>query len=232
MLTIPPIYPITDKAIAGKSTHLQILRELVRGGARFVQIRDKTTPPGELLRDLFRCVEFAEKNSVTLIVNDRCDLALSSGAMGIHLGQDDLPPEAARTIAGDDKVIGFSTHSLAQVRQSNVLPLHYIGFGPVFPTITKKNSSPQTGLRLLAEACRISSVPVVAIGGIGINRIHSILQAGAASAVIISALMNAGNIAREMELFLETARETQSMLKKKDRLPLPYPSRRKNNRGF
>jgi thiamine-phosphate pyrophosphorylase len=203
-----PIYPITDKKLARRESHLSILKELVRGGAQIVQIRDKSTPMRELLRDLFRCVEFASKNCVTLIVNDRCDIALSCGAMGVHLGQDDLPPDAARAILGRKKYIGLSAHSLAQVHNARNMPVQYIGFGPVYPTSTKEDAAPAVGLPQLAEACRISSVPVVAIGGIALKQVREVLQTGARSAAVISALMKARSIAHQMERFLEEARGT------------------------
>jgi len=202
---LPPIYPITDKVLAQRTSHLSILRELVRGGARLVQIRDKVTPVKELLRDLRRCAEFARKKGVTLIVNDRCDLALSCDAAGVHLGQDDLPPAAARIILGPKRIIGFSTHSIAQARKSFRLPVQYIGFGPVFGTSTKNNSSPAVGVRNLAQACAASPTPVVAIGGIGLEQVREVLDAGAASAAVISALMTAADLARQMERFLEKA---------------------------
>jgi thiamine-phosphate pyrophosphorylase len=204
--TLPPIYPITDKKLARKTTHLTILQELVRGGAWLVQIRDKSTPLKELLPDLRKCVEFARKKRVVLIVNDRCDLVLSAGAMGVHLGQQDLPPAAARAILGSRHIVGLSTHSLAQVRQSSDLPLQYIGFGPVFGTSTKENASPVAGLRRLANACKVSSLPVVAIGGIGLDQVRPVLESGAASAAVISALMGAKDLALQMERFLEKAR--------------------------
>ena len=205
-LIIPPVYPITDKKLACRSSHFSILKELVRGGARFVQIRDKSTPMQELLRDLYRCVEFGINNGVTLIVNDRCDLVLSCGAMGVHLGQEDLPPDAARAILGRKKLIGLSAHSLAQVRKSRHLSIQYIGFGPIYPTSTKEDALPEVGLKRLAAACRLSSVPVVAIGGIGFDQVREVLQTGACSVAVISALMEAKSIARQMERFLEKAR--------------------------
>lgn len=203
----PPIYPITDKKLARKPTHISILKELVRGGAQLVQIRDKSTPLNELLADVRQCVEFARKKGVVLILNDRCDLVLSSGAMGIHLGQNDLPPTAARAILETNHVIGFSTHSLRQVRESIGLPIQYIGFGPIFGTSTKQNASPVVGLRRLANACKASAVPVIAIGGIGLEQVRPALDAGAASIAVISALMSAKDLARQMELFLERSRE-------------------------
>jgi thiamine-phosphate pyrophosphorylase len=204
-LNIPPIYPITDKQLACRNNHLVILEELVRGGAQLVQIRDKSTPLCELLPDLHRCLEFAYKKDITLILNDRCDLVLSCNAMGIHLGQEDLPPEAARSLLGRKKIIGFSTHSLAQVKRSLGLPIQYIGFGPIYRTSTKANALPEVGLKKLAHACKISSIPVVAIGGIGLDQIRPVLQAGACSAAIISSLMTAKSIARQMQNFLEAA---------------------------
>ena len=204
--TLPPIYPITDKKLARKPTHLSILQELVRGGAPLVQIRDKSTPLKELLPDLRKCVEFAHKKEVVLIVNDRCDLVLSAGAMGVHLGQEDLSPTAARAILEANHIVGLSTHSLEQVRQSSDLPLQYIGFGPVFGTSTKGNASPVVGLRRLANACKVSSLPVVAIGGIGLDQVRPVLESGAASAAVIFALMGAKDLARQMERFLEKAK--------------------------
>ncbi len=203
--TLPPIYPITDKKLAKRASHLSILKELVRGGAQLVQVRDKFTPLQDLLPDLRRCAEFAANNGVTLIVDNRCDLVLSSGAMGVHLGQEDLPPEAARAILGQEKIIGFSTHSPVQVKRSLHLPVQYIGFGPVYPTLTKENPSPVAGLQRLAQACKTSSVPVVAIGGIGLEQVREVLETGAASVAVISALMKAPKLARQMQRFLEKA---------------------------
>jgi thiamine-phosphate pyrophosphorylase len=204
---LPLIYPITDKKLARKTTHLSILRELVRGGAQVVQIRDKSTSPGDLLRDLLQCMEFAYKKSITLIINDRCDLVLCCGAMGVHLGQEDLPPGAARALLGKSKIIGYSTHFLAQVRASLHMPIQYIGFGPIYPTSTKENTAPNVGLKQLAQACRLSTHPVVAIGGIGMNQVQDALKAGAASVAVISALMQSENLALQMERFLERATE-------------------------
>lgn len=203
--SLPPIYPITDKRLAGCDSHLQILKELVRGGAQLVQIRDKSTPARELLRDLLRCVEFASRKGVTVIINDRCDLVIGCGAMGVHVGQDDLPPDTARTILGRKRFIGLSTHSLAQVRNARNMPVQYIGFGPVYPTFTKEDADPVVGLKQLTEACTISTIPVVAIGGIGLKQVGEVMNSGAHSAAVISAIMKSGSIARQMERFLEAA---------------------------
>ncbi len=206
---LPKIYPITDKALACATSHLAIVKELVRGGARLVQVRDKQTPARELLLDLKRCAEFCDRNGVLLIVDDRCDLALSAGAAGVHLGQDDLSPLDARRILGPDFVIGHSTHNDSQIRSASKLPIDYVGFGPVYQTSTKAQPSPVTGISGLARACRLSTHPVVAIGGIGGRQIPEVLAAGAASAAIISALMGHGDIANAMARLLRIAMETE-----------------------
>jgi thiamine-phosphate pyrophosphorylase len=208
--TVPPVYPITDKRLSKKSSHLQIVRELIRGGATLIQIRDKDTPVREFLVDLRRCVEYASRFEVRIIVNDRCDLALLSGADGVHLGQDDLQPTAARKVLGNSALLGFSTHSLLHVRQSNQLPIQYVSFGPIFATSTKPDHFPVVGLPSLQQACRLSANPVVAIGGIGIEQIRPVLEAGAASVAVISALMQARSIARRMEQLLKIAGKSQA----------------------
>jgi thiamine-phosphate pyrophosphorylase len=170
-----------------------------------VQIRDKETAVGELLLDVRRCVEFAAGFGVRIIINDRCDLALLSGAAGVHLGQHDLPAAAARRILGRRALLGVSTHSPAQVRQANLMPVQYIGFGPIFATSSKPNHAPVVGLEALRQACRQSTMPVVAIGGIGPGQIREVLEAGAASVAVISSLMKSKSIARRMEELLKAA---------------------------
>ena len=170
-----------------------------------VQIRDRETPARQLLPDLLRCVEYARKYGVTVILNDRCDLVLAARADGVHLGQDDLPPPAARRVLGRNAIIGHSTHDLRQVVMAGRLPVQYIGFGPVYPTSSKARPSPVTGLTGLRRACGVSKHPVVAIGGITDRRLREVLDAGAVSAAVIAALMATGGIARSMDRLLRIA---------------------------
>jgi thiamine-phosphate pyrophosphorylase len=204
-LRIPPVYPITDKHIAGKSSHLAIVRELVRGGATWIQIRDKETPARELLEDLRRCVDFASENGALILVNDRCDLAMLSGAAGAHIGRKDLTPEDARILLGRKAMLGYSNDRIAHIREANQLAVDYLGFGPVFPTSTKLDAAPEVGLKRLAAACKASQKPVVAIGGIDLDRIRQVLDAGARSAAVVSTLMKAKNLAARMEQLLRVA---------------------------
>ena len=114
-------------------------------------------------------------------------------------------PEAARRIMGKKSIIGFSTHTVGQAGRAQQMPVDYIGFGPVYPTRTKQDTSPVAGLRELRGACGASSKPVVAIGGIGLSTVRDVLEAGASSAAVISALMGAASIAGRMEEFLKRA---------------------------
>ena len=129
-LRLPPIYPITDKKLSGRSTHLSILKELVRGGARLVQIRDKDTPVADLLADLRRCVEFASKHDVRILVNDRCDLVMSS-ALREFTWAAGSSAFGWRGLLGPDRIIGYSTHSMREADRAFDAPVDYIGFGPV-----------------------------------------------------------------------------------------------------
>jgi len=208
-LELPVLYPITDKSLSGRSSHFAILKELIRGGATWIQIRDKSTPTGELYIDLARCVEYAASRGVRIIVDDRCDLALSVRADGVHLGQQDLPPRPARRLLGARSILGYSTHNLRQIRSANLLPVDYVGFGPVFATATKTDPDPNVEISGLRRACALSRKPVVAIGGINSRNIPSILASGAAGAAVISDLMCAASIAHQMERLLRIARGTQ-----------------------
>jgi thiamine-phosphate pyrophosphorylase len=154
-------------------------------GARWIQLRWKGASARELCAAATSVREALGAAPVLFVVNDRTDVALLAGAHGVHLGQDDLPPAAARRILGDAAIIGLSTHTLAQVEASREEPIDYIGFGPIFATASKRDTSPVVGLALLTEAAARSRVPVVAIGGIDVARTPEALKAGAHAVAMI-----------------------------------------------
>jgi thiamine-phosphate pyrophosphorylase len=130
------------------------------------------------------------------VVNDRLDVALAAGADGVHLGQDDLPLAAARLLAPPNFIIGVSTHDEAQARAALDGAADYVAFGPCFPTSSKRNPDPVVGLERLARVCAMAgAVPVVAIGGIGLDTAADVARAGAAAAAIIRAVNAAPDIA-------------------------------------
>ena len=187
--TLPKIYPITDTRISGLS-HLEQVRRLIAGGATLIQLREKNAPAGEFYDAAVESIAFAREHGVKIVINDRVDIAVASGADGVHLGQDDLPPDQARRLLGERAVIGFSTHSVEQAREAIGLPVDYIAIGPIFGTTTKDNPDPVVGLEgLIAVREAIGEFPLVAIGGITQANTRTVLNAGANSVAIISGLL-------------------------------------------
>ena len=186
-MNLPPIYPITDVNLSGLS-HAEQVKQLARGGANFIQLRDKTSSPREFYEAVVTAVATARDLGVRIIINDRVDIALACEADGVHLGQDDLSPAVARKLLGDKAIIGFSTHSIDQAEAAAKLPVDYIAIGPIFPTSTKQNADPAVGLEGLKKVRNaIGSIPLVAIGGITRENISEVLKS-ADSAAVISAL--------------------------------------------
>jgi len=187
-MLLPRIYPITDTQISGLS-HADQVRLLAEGGATFVQLREKNLPA----LDFYNEAKSVSASGLTLIINDRVDVAMAVNAAGVHLGQDDVPPEAARKLLGDEAIIGYSTHNLAQARAAAKLPVDYIAIGPIFRTVTKANPDPEVGLDgLRAVRDAIGDIPLVAIGGITPANAADVINAGADSVALISALLSAG----------------------------------------
>ncbi len=185
---LPKIYPITDRKLAGVS-HQQQISQFASGGATFAQVREKLLSPRDFYEEAAEAVRIARDAGVRIILNDRVDFALALSADGVHLGQDDLPPEQARMILGEKAIIGYSTHSVEEAVDALKLPIDYIAIGPIFPTATKPDHAPIVGIeglrRIRAAAGRF---PIVAIGGIDRLNVTEVFRAGADSAAIISDL--------------------------------------------
>ncbi len=212
-LHLPRVYPIVDAAQFSGSSNpgdsmIQFTGELLRGGATLFQYRDKIQTGRQFLscaRELRRIT----RQKATLIINDRSDLCLAAEADGVHLGQDDLAPEAARRIfdAAIDNTnprnplwIGFSTHNLTQVEHAELLPVDYIAIGPVFATSGKANPDPVLGLEGVRQARKATAKPLVAIGGITRENCRAVLEAGADSIAVISDLL--ASPAKALEEFI------------------------------
>jgi thiamine-phosphate pyrophosphorylase len=186
-LKLPPLYAIVNTDSLGHGDPVGFARELAAGGATVIQLRDKSAGAMATLsraRELRRVLPDA-----TLIMNDRADLALAAGFDGVHVGQDDLSPAACRRVVGNARLVGFSTHSLQQVREADALPIDYIAVGPVFATATKANPDPVIGLAGVRAARAATKKPLVAIGGITRENARSLLDAGADSVAVIGDLL-------------------------------------------
>ena len=151
------IYPITDTRIV-KLSHTEQVVKLIEGGAEFIQLREKFLSPKKFYEDALEAIKIARGENVKIIINDRVDIALALKADGVHLGQDDLSPIAARQILGENALIGFSTHNLQQISEAVRLPIDYAAIGPVFTTTTKENSDATVGIEIVKKARKISAV--------------------------------------------------------------------------
>ena len=188
---LPParVYPITDTRLSGL-THAEQVARLVRGGATLIQLREKHLPPRAFFEQAEQAIAVAHANGARIIINDRVDIALALAADGVHLGQDDMPPAAARALLGDHALIGFSTHTLKQALHAGDLPIDYLAVGPIFQTATKVNADPPIGLAGLKEIrAAIGDFPLVAIGGITASNVKITLEAGASCVAVISAAL-------------------------------------------
>jgi thiamine-phosphate pyrophosphorylase len=201
------LYAITDRALSGRS-HEEIVEAVGRGGGRLVQLREKDLSARDLYREAELALERARAAGMRLIINDRADIAKLLGADGVHLGQDDLAPEKARILLGENAIIGLSTHSLEQAQIADRLPVDYIAVGPIYRTGTKPEASAgvksgQVGLELLRSVRAVVQKPIVAIGGITLENAPEVLRAGADSVAVISDLMRCGKIDLRTRQFLE-----------------------------
>lgn len=187
-LELPAIYPITNRRLSDLS-HAAQVAQFIAGGARLIQLREKHLPAAEFYREAVAAIEIARSANVKILINDRVDIALAAKADGVHLGQNDLPVAEARKILGETAIIGFSTHTIAQAIHARELPLDYIAVGPIFATTTKENPDAVVELAGLEKVrAAVQSVPLVAIGGIAKENLVSVLNAGADSVALISAL--------------------------------------------
>jgi thiamine-phosphate pyrophosphorylase len=190
MIELPKIYPITNVEIS-KISHVEQVQQLIKGGAKLIQIREKKATSRDFFEQAQKCLEIAEKSNVKILINDRIDIALAVNADGVHLGQDDLSPIYARQILGEKAIIGFSTHSVSQAIKAVKLPINYVAIGPIFQTTTKENPDEIVGLNGLNQVKKaIGDFPLVAIGGINLENAQKVFENGVNSIALISAILD------------------------------------------
>lgn len=205
----PPLYPIIESTLsAGRP--LGLVEALVGAGVQLIQLRDKNSPPAAVYSEAKALVAELAPRGIRLIVNDRPDLAALAGAGGVHVGQDDLPVEAARRICGPSRWVGVSTHNLDQLRRADRTSADYIAVGPIFPTATKTNPDPVVGLELLRAARTLTSKPLVAIGGITAESAEQVYRAGANSVAVIRDLICASDAAVRVREYFAAAERARA----------------------
>jgi thiamine-phosphate pyrophosphorylase len=186
----------------------EFAEKLAAAGVRLIQYRNKRASALELFESSKRLSALLIPQGVTFVVNDRADVALAAEASGVHVGQEDLKVEAARSVIGAGKLLGLSTHNLQQFKDAAATSADYIAVGPVFSTSTKTNPDPVVGIELIREVRSLTDKPIVAIGGITLERAAEVMRAGADSVAVISDILLApdpGVKARQYIELLETA---------------------------
>jgi thiamine-phosphate pyrophosphorylase len=196
---LPPLYGITDARGARGLAPAEAARLLARAGVSLVQVRDKCVSSRERLANARQAVRALEELGAVAIVNDRPDVALLSGARGVHLGEDDLPAAAARALLGGGALIGVSTHSPeAAALAMDDAAVSYVALGPIFATGSKETPHAPLGLRAIEAAARAKKKPLVVIGGIAPEDVGACLAAGADSVAMIAGLLD-GDVRRNVE---------------------------------
>ncbi|MGB2622616.1 MAG: thiamine phosphate synthase [Candidatus Acidiferrum sp.] len=212
-LVLPRLYVILDAALI-TFPERDCALSLAEAGVRLLQYRNKSAPARQYLDSSRQLAELLDSLGVTFFVNDRPDIAFLAGANGVHVGQEDLDVEQARRIAGHDKLVGVSTHNIEQFERAAASSADYVAVGPVFPTSSKANPDPVVGLDFLRKVRGLTEKPLVAIGGITLERAASAVEAGADSVAVISGILNSadpGQRAREYNQALAGARRAATI---------------------
>ena len=201
-LVLPRLYVILDAALI-TSPERDCAASLAEAGVRLLQYRNKSAPARQYLESSRKLAEMLGPRGVTFFVNDRPDIAFLAGANGVHVGQDDLDVEHARRVVGSDKLVGVSTHNLEQFERAAASSTDYIAVGPVFSTASKANPDPVVGADFIRKVRSLTDKPIVAIGGVTLERAAAVIEAGADSVAVISGILSAPNPAQRAHQYLE-----------------------------
>jgi len=208
-LVFPRLYAIIDPTLLAAS-ELALAEALAGSGVELIQYRNKTASSRQIFEASRQLATLLGPRGVRLIVNDRPDIALLAGASGVHVGQEDLGVEDARAVCGKDRWVGVSTHTLEQLAAADRTSADYVAFGPIFPTATKQNPDPVVGTGLLRKARQMTAKPLVAIGGITLERAAEVYRAGADSLAVIRDLICVPSPAVRAREYLDVAASASS----------------------
>lgn len=195
------LHVLTDFHLQQQRSHAELARLAVRGGADTIQFRQKHGGIRNVLIEARKVSHVCADASIPLVVDDRIDVMQAIGASGVHLGQEDFPVDEARSILGSDTIIGATATKTEQVIEAYELGADYIGFGPVFPTTSKRNPKSVKGPEGVRAASEAVPIPIIAIGGITHDRVRPALEAGAHGVAVLSAVCTANNPERATARF-------------------------------
>jgi thiamine-phosphate pyrophosphorylase len=185
------LYLVTDQPSLRGRTLIDVVQAAVQGGVSCVQLREKHANSRDFYAQAVALMDMLAPLNIPLIINDRLDIALACGAQGVHLGQSDMPVQAARKLLPPEVFIGWSVETMDEVIQSATLPVDYLGVSPVFSTPTKTDTATPWGLDGLQRIRALTPLPLVAIGGIHLGNATQVMQAGADSLAVVSAICSA-----------------------------------------
>ncbi len=200
------IYLVTDDGCLQGRALLDCVREALEGGVTLVQYRAKTASSAEMYAEALQLKALCDSFNVPLIINDRLDIAMTVGAAGVHLGQDDLPCAAARKLLGEDYIIGVSAHNPAEAKAALQSGADYLGCGAVFGTATKADVQ-KLGTEGLAAICKEKGLPVVGIGGVTADNYREVRAAGADGAAIVSGILAQPDIRATVKAIAKASQE-------------------------
>lgn len=188
MKQIGRLHVLTDTVLQSRFSHLELARMAIKGGADTIQFRQKVGATREMIEIVRQLKQLCMDSGVTLVVNDRIDVAIAAEADGAHLGQDDFPIPLARKLLGESRIIGGSAATLEESQKCLAEGADYIGFGPVYPTTSKEDADPVTGINLLKQVVESIPLPIIAIGGISVENMPEVIRAGARGIAVISSV--------------------------------------------
>ncbi len=196
------LYVLVDKKLLGERKIEAVVKELVKAGADMIQFRDKYSEDGEFLKEVLMIKKILKNKKIPFIINDRVDIALCINADGVHVGQTDLPVAVARKILGKSKIIGTSAENVQQAKLAQKQGADYVGLGPIFYTTTKEVIPHPVGLDLIEQAQKKLKIPFFPIGGINLDNLSAVINAGAKRVAVASAIISSPDISQTIQHFL------------------------------
>ena len=200
-------YLVTDSGLSRNGT-LSDVEQAIKAGCKIIQYREKNKSTGEMIKEALHIKSLCRDRAI-FIVNDRVDVALAVDADGVHIGQDDMPFEIARTLLGEEKIIGLTVHNVEEAVYAENIGADNIGVSPVFKTSTKEDAGAACGISMIENIRKNVRLPIVAIGGITKDNVEDVIKAGADAAVAISAVVSAADVYKEAVDFIAIINEAK-----------------------
>ncbi len=202
------LYVLVDKKLLGERKVEDVTRQLLKSGVQMIQYRDKYSDDGVFLNGALKIQKILKRENTLFIINDRVDIALYIDADGVHVGQHDLPVQVARKLLGKDKIIGTSAENIKQANLAQKQGADYVGLGPIFYTTTKEKIPQPVGLNLIRQAQKELKIHFFPIGGINLDNLGSVINAGAKRVAVASAIVSSPDIAKTTKQFLKRLKDS------------------------